>query len=279
MSNSKNGPASLGALGTRRSSSSVRVDKYNEHDVPNSGRRQRDERYGAPSNRGDSRRPKDPYHERREYQERDRERERQRDRERYDREREGRYEGRSSRNLRRSASPRSRSSRPRSSSAGSRSPKPEKAKPNFSQSGLLAAETNTVKGADGTTTVLKYNEPPEARKPTLSWRLYVFKGKLLHIQRQSAYLIGRDHLVSDIAVDHPSCSKQHAAIQYRYIQEKGESKGVVKPFIIDLESTNGTLVNDEKIPAARFFELRTGDVLKFGLSNREYVLLNEEAAS
>lgn len=43
--------------------------------------------------------------------------------------------------------------------------------------GLLAAATNTVKNADGTSTVLKYNEPPEARKPTDSWRLYVFKGK------------------------------------------------------------------------------------------------------
>jgi len=140
-----------------------------------------------------------------------------------------------------------------------------------------------VKAVDGTATVLKYNEPPEARKPTSNWRLYVFRGseqvELLHIQRQSAYLIGRDGLVADIAIDHPSCSKQHAAIQYRYIQEKGESKGVVKPFVIDLESTNGTTVNDEKIPAARFYELRTGDVIKFGLSTREYVLLNEEAAS
>jgi smad nuclear-interacting protein 1 len=25
-------------------------------------------------------------------------------------------------------------------------------------------------------TVLKYNEPPEARKPSQKWRLYVFKG-------------------------------------------------------------------------------------------------------
>lgn len=25
--------------------------------------------------------------------------------------------------------------------------------------------------------VLKYNEPPEARKPVRNWRLYVFKGK------------------------------------------------------------------------------------------------------
>jgi smad nuclear-interacting protein 1 len=39
----------------------------------------------------------------------------------------------------------------------------------------LAAETNTIKAVDGTSTVLKYNEPPEARKPILGWRLYVFK--------------------------------------------------------------------------------------------------------
>lgn len=36
---------------------------------------------------------------------------------------------------------------------------------------------------------------------------------VLHIQRQSAYLIGRDKTVVDIFVEHPSCSKQHAAIQ------------------------------------------------------------------
>ncbi|EKM79360.1 hypothetical protein AGABI1DRAFT_113933 [Agaricus bisporus var. burnettii JB137-S8] len=239
------------------------------------------DRIAESSSYGGSHRHRESQYERRGYGEHDRERERQRDRERYDRDRDGRRDERPSR--RRSASPRSRrSSRPRSSSRD-RSPNPEKAKPNFNQSGLLAAETNTVKATDGTSTVLKYNEPPEARKPTLSWRLYVFKGseqvELLHIQRQSAYLIGRDRLVSDIAVDHPSCSKQHAAIQHRYIQDKGTSSGTVKPFVIDLESTNGTFVNDEKIPSARFYELKAGDVIKFGLSNREYVLLNEEAAS
>jgi hypothetical protein len=41
---------------------------------------------------------------------------------------------------------------------------------------LLAAATNTVRKADGTSTLLKYNEPPEARKPLVGWRLYVFKG-------------------------------------------------------------------------------------------------------
>lgn len=47
----------------------------------------------------------------------------------------------------------------------------EKVEPNFGLSGKLAAETNTVKGVE-----LKYNEPPEAAKPTTKWRLYVFKG-------------------------------------------------------------------------------------------------------
>ncbi|KAI0074032.1 SMAD/FHA domain-containing protein [Panus rudis PR-1116 ss-1] len=190
---------------------------------------------------------------------------------------------------RRSASPRRRSSKPRSPSrAGSkaRSKSPEdKAKPNFAPSGLLAAETKKVKHADGTSTVLKYHEPPEARKPSTGWRLYVFKGSeqvdLLHIYRQSAYLFGRDRAVVDVVLDHPSCSKQHAVIQFRQVNEKnefGDVKAVVKPFIIDLESTNGTHVNGEQIPTSRYFELKLSDVIKFGESQREYVLLSEDAA-
>jgi hypothetical protein len=51
----------------------------------------------------------------------------------------------------------------------------ERRKPNYGNSGLLAAATNTVQRGDGSTTVLKYNEPPEARKPVEHWRLYEFK--------------------------------------------------------------------------------------------------------
>ncbi|WVR00247.1 hypothetical protein IAU59_007389 [Kwoniella sp. CBS 9459] len=160
-------------------------------------------------------------------------------------------------------------------------PKPEPEKPNFSASGLLAKETNTVKGVE-----VKYNEPPEARKPTKNWRLYVFKGTeqvdLIHIYRQSCYLIGRDTVVTDIPIAHPSCSKQHAAIQYRQISEKNEFGDVttsIKPFVIDLESTNGTYVNDIEIPKSRFYELRGSDVIKFGTSSREYVLLSEDASA
>ncbi|WAR60404.1 hypothetical protein PtB15_9B343 [Puccinia triticina] len=140
------------------------------------------------------------------------------------------------------------------------------------------AETKTFKGV-----VLKYHEPPEARKPTSkNWRLYVFKGKeqldLFHIHRQSAYLFGRDRVVVDIPIDHPSSSKQHAVIQFRQIcstNEFGDSKTLVKPFIIDLESANGTFVNGTKIPDSRYYELQSGDVIKFGCSTREFVLIPE----
>ncbi|KAG0073857.1 hypothetical protein BGZ90_011242 [Linnemannia elongata] len=158
----------------------------------------------------------------------------------------------------------------------------DKEKPNFGLSGSLAAETNTT--ANGT--ILKYNEPPEARKPSQKWRLYVFKGDkeidLLHIHRQSAFLFGRDRNVVDVPIEHPSCSKQHAVLQFRQIVETdalGQAKRTTKPFIIDLESANGTFVNGTKIPPTRYYELKLSDVLKFGASTREFVLLHESAES
>jgi len=158
------------------------------------------------------------------------------------------------------------------------SPKVEKnVEPNFGLSGALAAETNLFRGV-----VLKYNEPPEARKPNKNWRLYAFKNgtevELYHLSQQSAYLIGRDKAVADIEIQHPSASKQHAVIQFRRIVERsefGDEKFVIKPFIIDLESANGTRVNEEEIPQSRFYELKTSDIIKFASSTREYVLLME----
>lgn len=34
---------------------------------------------------------------------------------------------------------------------------------------------------------------------------------------------------------------------------------VGRPFIIDLESTNGTFVNDIEVPKSRYYELRASD--------------------
>lgn len=49
----------------------------------------------------------------------------------------------------------------------------------------------------------------------------------------------------------------------------------VKPYIIDLASGNGTYLNNQRIEAQRYYELKEKDVIKFGFSSREYVLLHE----
>ncbi|XP_014272554.1 smad nuclear-interacting protein 1 [Halyomorpha halys] len=158
-------------------------------------------------------------------------------------------------------------------------PLENKAKPDFGLSGKLAEEVNTYKGV-----VIKYSEPPEARKPKRRWRLYPFKGDkslpTLYIHRQSAYLIGRDRIVVDLPIDHPSCSKQHAVLQYRvvpYVRDNGSKGNRVRPYIIDLESANGTYVNNQKIDPRKYVELLEKDVIKFAYSSREYVLLHEHS--
>ncbi|KAE8371212.1 SMAD/FHA domain-containing protein [Aspergillus bertholletiae] len=161
-------------------------------------------------------------------------------------------------------------------------PPPEKEKPNFTNTGRLAAESNTVNVSGGGTVVLKYHEPPEARKPPAKdpWRLYVFKGEdlleVVELNERSCWLIGRETLVVDFPLEHPSCSKQHAALQFRYVEKRnefGDRIGRVRPYLIDLESANGSAVNGDRIPGGRYVEVRDKDVLKFGLSTREYVLM------
>ena len=165
---------------------------------------------------------------------------------------------------------------PNPSRDGANPEQPPKDKPNFETSGKLTEDTNTFRGV-----VIKYNEPPEARVPKRRWRFYVFKGQetlpVLHLHRQSAYLLGRDRKIADMPVDHPSCSKQHAVLQYRLVEYQKDDGTVgrsVRPYIIDLESSNGTFLNNKKIEPKRYYELQEKDVLKFGFSTREYVLLH-----
>lgn len=156
----------------------------------------------------------------------------------------------------------------------------EDQKPNFAVSGALSKDVGSsgrlYKGV-----LLKFQEPLEARTPSIQWRLYVFKGEdqldTLHISKQSAYLIGRNEDIADIPVQHPSCSSQHAVLQYRALQmSDGSGRLNCLPYIMDLESTNGTFLNGVRIDSARYYQLKTRDVLKFGMSSRDYVLLSAD---
>lgn len=151
-------------------------------------------------------------------------------------------------------------------------------KASFELSGALADDGRTGNVFKGVR--LKWSEPSDAATPGLEWQLHVFKGEAalgepLRVHKQSAYLFGRDRSVCDVGIDHPSCSKQHAVLQFRRVpRAAGAAVNVVKPYLLDLESANGTLINGEQVAPARYVELRAGDVLRFGCSTREYVLLH-----
>merc|ERR1712039_791559 len=124
-----------------------------------------------------------------------------------------------------------------------------KEEPNFEASGLLGMEDNSKNGI-----VMKFVKPVEARLPTAKWRLYCFSkqsgdnAKVMHIHRKEGYLFGKDRRVTDVPTDHPTCSKQHAVLHHR-LTANGLA---VKPYIMDLETVNGTFLNGERIDSARY---------------------------
>merc|ERR1712063_238188 len=84
------------------------------------------------------------------------------------------------------------------------------------------------------------------------------------------YFIGRDKKFADIFIRHVSCSNRHAILY----QRKDNS---IKPFvlwIVDLRSKNGTFINGNIIKPLRCYKLFNKDLIKFGNSSREYVVMN-----
>lgn len=146
----------------------------------------------------------------------------------------------------------------------------------------MAAASNSVIRANGTSTTLKYHEPPEARKPLPrdQWKLFVFKGgdvvDTIDLNLKSCWLVGRDSGVADVMAEHPSISKQHAVVQFRYTEKRNEfddKVGRIKPYLLDLDSANGTVLNDGAVPPSRYLELRNKDMILFGHSAREYIVM------
>ncbi|KAL6543186.1 hypothetical protein OROHE_010706 [Orobanche hederae] len=194
----------------------------------------------------------------------------------------------------------------------------EKQKPSFELSGKLAAETNRVRGVTLLFNEPPEARQPDTRwrlyvfkggevlnvvigfrprLPTsychcaliLSVRILEKYSTIpleestsepLYVHRQSYYLFGRERRVADIPTDHPSCSKQHAVLQYRQVEEEnrdGTMSKRVRPYLMDLGSTNGTFINDNQMEPQRYYELFEKDTIKFGNSSREYVLLHENS--
>ncbi len=64
-------------------------------------------------------------------------------------------------------------------------------------------------------------------------------------------------------------------IQYRekYTHSLQVTTKAVLPYIMDLESRNGTKLNGEAIEAARYYELKETDLIQFGECPVDYVVM------
>ncbi|CAM6088855.1 unnamed protein product [Calypogeia fissa] len=76
-------------------------------------------------------------------------------------------------------------------------------------------------------------------------------------------IFGRQHLMCDLVLDHPSVSRQHAAV---VLHKNG---GI---YVIDLGSVHGTFVANERLTKDNPVELEVGQSLRFAASTRSYVL-------
>lgn len=143
----------------------------------------------------------------------------------------------------------------------------------------------------------KYIEPPNAISPYSFWEklhepidkrpmirgiLYkADKEELVseyNLELRSSYIIGREprrgndteppdgdssssdvknQVIANIKIPDPGCSKQHCVIQFL------EKNDTLIPYIMDLDSTNGTTLNGILLPSARYVELRSEDIVRF----------------
>ena len=161
-------------------------------------------------------------------------------------------------------------------------PELPKEKPTFELSSLLRQEAN----ANERGKFIDYDEPEDKCSPQdygLRLRLYTLKGdeeieKPISLAHKSRYIFGRDRDAVDIPTDHPSCSKQHAVLQFRNQRKTdvyGETRNDVAGYLYDNGSTNKTKLNGKVIEAKRYYRLKGSDCVQFGSSTREYVVMDE----
>ena len=128
--------------------------------------------------------------------------------------------------------------------------------------------------------IIDYCEPIDSCIPSDKWRIYIFEGDnelkdpyLLY--DKPFYLFGQDAKQVDFLLSHSSIDNQRAIIQFRKQRNKIAKTEKIVPYIIDLHSHEGTLLNGKKINADVYIELLSGDQLSFGKSSLSYLVVNE----
>lgn len=158
-------------------------------------------------------------------------------------------------------------------------------------SGILTKYINTNQlDSEGNKIILenksKYSPPDDSFIPDSSCKIHLFKyneetkkqTEVPLINYKSFFILGRDNSSADIIIspqeDGDLISKQHAVLQFRKF-----SNNEVKLYLLDLKSTNGTFLNNEKteLPTNRFIELKNKDTFRLGDYNSilEFILITD----
>lgn len=119
-----------------------------------------------------------------------------------------------------------------------------------------AAATGAAVGLGAATSIASNMASPRATQRPLAQLVDVVSGESHNIT-SAQVTIGRERSVSDIALRDPNVSRRHAQLTFT-----GSDWSIE-----DLNSTNGTLVNNRRITRC---PLRNGDLLTFGLSTFEF---------
>jgi len=86
------------------------------------------------------------------------------------------------------------------------------------------------------------------------------------------YLIGRAP-ICNVSVEDPSCSRQHAVVQFRPGDPDLETGEIIDEiYIYDLNSTSGTYVNGMNLQTEAYYPLLPGDVIQFGQYHSVFIL-------
>lgn len=115
----------------------------------------------------------------------------------------------------------------------------------------------------------RFKLPPWSKEPKLDKCAFeIYKnnkkiGIITKINHQKSVLFGRQKNFVDILLQHPSISRQHAAILH------GKSGNI---YVMDLGSIHGTFVNKYKLIPEQREPLKEKDVIQFGASTRKYIV-------
>jgi hypothetical protein len=125
-----------------------------------------------------------------------------------------------------------------------------------------------------TSTMKRYEKPEWSSTPKIKYTLEVLKNGIIvgvidFPVNEEFVILGRSEELcsTNFIFEHSSISRQHAVIQHR-------NNG--RLYIYDLGSTHHTYWNKEEIKPFQYIPLRTGDLLKFGESTRQYIVASDD---